>query len=247
MQTGEVLRRVVFNLLDAAKGGRLKKLKEVNKREIVEGVTPEYMERRIDLLLDYVKKHSPYYKKHPEWTKLEDFPVMTKGDFLEHYEEVLKMNSDEPAEPGELGRLVVTDYYNKTFPMVRYDTGDTGIMRMYQDEKGRMHGKYVEIYGRRGSLMYNCMGEPLSIHVFMNTLLKFEGVVYQAKCIQWGQKEYELLVNADRKKLVEEDLIAAYRHYLGEEAEIRITYVDEIPIQASGKFMVCENKWDGRK
>lgn len=46
------------------------------------------------------------------------------------------MNSDEPAEPGELGRLVVTDYYNKTFPMVRYDTGDTGIMRMYQDEKG---------------------------------------------------------------------------------------------------------------
>ena len=411
MQTGEVLRRVVFNLLDAAKGGKLKKLKEVNKREIVEGVTPEYMERRIDLLLDYVKNHSPYYKKHPEWTKLEDFPVMTKGDFLEHYEEVLvenskdqghlyrlstsgstgtpftvlcdgdkmnrvnmnfiscmelngfrlgmkrgefrawikgkntismwksfknnlvmvdisnmgddsleqickdieekkiqvlvtysraltaltgyikrtkelfgfspvrsygnnengfiaiqlgedkeytidlynfypevlKMNSDEPAAPGELGRLVVTDYYNKTFPMVRYDTGDTGIMRMYQDEKGRMHGKYVEIYGRRGSLMYNCMGEPLSIHVFMNTLLKFEGVVRQAKCIQWGQKEYELLVNADRKKLVEEDLIAAYRHYLGEEADIRITYVDEIPIQASGKFMVCENKWDGRK
>lgn len=438
MQTGEVLRRVVFNLLDAAKGGKLKKLKEVNKREIVEGVTPEYMERRIDLLLDYVKNHSPYYKKHPEWTKLEDFPVMTKGDFLEHYEEVLvenskeqgnlyrlstsgstgtpftvlcdgdkmnrvnmnfiscmelngfrlgmkrgefrawikgkntismwksfknnlvmvdisnmgddsleqickdiekkkiqvlvtyssaltaltgyikrtgrdiskwkvemvfsmgealpdatyeltkeifgfspvrsygnnengfiaiqlgedkeytidlynfypevlKMNSDEPAAPGELGRLVVTDYYNKTFPMVRYDTGDTGIMWMYQDEKGRMHGKYVEIYGRRGSLMYNCMGEPLSIHVFMNTLLKFEGVVRQAKCIQWGQKEYELLVNADRKKLVEEDLIAAYRHYLGEEADIRITYVDEIPIQASGKFMVCENKWDGRK
>ena len=44
MQTGEVLRRVVFNLLDAAKGGKLKKLKEVNKREIVEGVTPDYME-----------------------------------------------------------------------------------------------------------------------------------------------------------------------------------------------------------
>ena len=39
MQTGEVLRREVFNLLDAAKGGRLKKLKEVNKHEIVEGVT----------------------------------------------------------------------------------------------------------------------------------------------------------------------------------------------------------------
>ena len=438
MQTGEVLRRQVFNLLDAAKGGRLKKLKEVNKHEIVEGVTEDYMERRVQTLLSYVKQHSPYYKEHPEWTKLEDFPVMTKGDFIEHYDEVLvdcvreqgnlyrlstsgstgtpftvlcdgdkmsrvnmnfiscmelngfrmgmkrgefrawikgkntiskwksfknnlimvdisnmgdesldkicrdiekkkiqvlvtyssaltaltqyirktgrdisrwsvemvfsmgealpqetydltkelfgfspvrsygnnengfiaiqldedpeytvdlynfypeilKLDSDEPAEPGELGRIVVTDYYNKTFPMVRYDTGDTGKMRIYYDKNGRVHAKYTEIYGRRGSLMYNTKGEPLSIHVFMNTLLKFEGIVYQAKCIQWGEKDYELLVNADRSRLDETELLAAYRRYLGEDAELRITYVDQIPIQASGKFMVCENKWNGRK
>ena len=140
----------------------------------------------------------------------------------------------------------MTDYYNKTFPMVRYDTGDTGKMRIEHDQKGRVHAKYMEIYGRRGSLMYNTKGEPLSIHVFMNTLLKFEGIVYQAKCIQWGEKKYELLVNADREKLDEAELLAAYRHYLGEDAEIQTTYVDQIPIQASGKFMVCENKWDGK-
>ena len=95
--------------------------------------------------------------------------------------------------------------------------------------------------------MYNTKGEPLSIHVFMNTLLKFEGTVYQAKCIQWREKDYELLVNADRSRLDETELLAAYRYYLGEDAELRITYVDQIPIQASGKFMVCENKWNGRK
>ena len=81
MQTGEVLRRVVFNLLDAAKGGKLKKLKEVNKREIVEGVTPEYMERRIDLLLDYVKNHSPYYKKTSGMDKTGRFPGDDQGRF----------------------------------------------------------------------------------------------------------------------------------------------------------------------
>ena len=86
-----------------------------------------------------------------------------------------------------------------------------------------------------------------SVFINTNTLLKFEGIVYQAKCIQWGEKDYELLVNADRKKLDEEELLAAYRHYLGEDADIKTTYVDQIPIQASGKFMVCENKWDGRK
>ena len=50
MNTGEVLRRTVFNLLDASKGGKLQKLKEVNKREIVEGVTEESMERRLKTL-----------------------------------------------------------------------------------------------------------------------------------------------------------------------------------------------------
>ena len=433
MQIGEVLRRVVFNGLDAAKGGKLKKLKEVNKREIVEGVTEDYRERRVQALLEYAKCHSPYYRENPQWKTLSDFPVLTKGDFIENYDkilvdnsgeqgnlyrlstsgstgtpftvlcdgdkmnrvnmnfiscmelngfrmgmkrgefrawikgkntismwksfknnlimvdisnmgeealekicrdiekkkiqvlvsyssalvalsqylkktgrdiskwkvemifsmgealpdgtydllkeifgfspvrsygnnengfiaiqldeekeytidlynfytEILKMDSDEPAEPGELGRIVVTDYYNKTFPMIRYDTGDTGKMRIYKDEKGRVHGKFLEIYGRRGSLMYNCQGEPLSIHVFMNILLNFEGVVYQAKCIQWEKKKYELLSNAAREKLKREEVLAAYRKYLGEEAQIQVTYVEEIPVQSSGKFMVCENR-----
>lgn len=432
MQIGEVLRRVVFNGLDAVKGGKLKKLKEVNKREIVEGVTEEYVERRIQALLEYAKDHSPYYRENPQWKELSDFPVLTKGDFIEAYDkiltdnsseqgnlyrlstsgstgtpftvlcdgdkmdrvnmnfiscmelngfrmgmkrgefrawikgkntiskwksfknnlimvdisnmgdeslekicrdiekkkiqvlvsyssalvalsqylkktgrdiskwkvemifsmgealpdgtydllqeifgfspvrsygnnengfiaiqlgeekeytidlynfytEILKMDSDEPAEPGELGRIVVTDYYNKTFPMIRYDTGDTGKIRLYKDEKGRLHGKFVEIYGRRGSLIYNCQGEPLSIHVFMNILLNFEGIVYQAKCIQREKKEYELLINADREKLQIEEVLAAYRKYLGAEAQIKVTYVEEIPVQSSGKFMVCEN------
>ena len=434
MQAGEILRRTAFNILDKLHGGKLEKIKKVNKREIVEGITEEYAQRRVEMLLDYAKKHSPYYKNYQDAQDITEFPVMTKMKYNENmdavlcdtfrdrkdslfrlktsgstgapftvlcdgdkmnrvnmnfisfmelngfrmgmkrgefrvwipgknviskwksfknnlimvdisnmgeealekicrdiekkkiqvlvsyssalvalsqylkktgrdiskwkvemifsmgealpdgtydllkeifgfspvrsygnnengfiaiqldeekeytidlynfYTEILKMDSDEPAEPGELGRIVVTDYYNKTFPMIRYDTGDTGKMRIYKDEKGRVHGKFLEIYGRRGSLMYNCQGEPLSIHVFMNILLNFEGVVYQAKCIQWEKKKYELLINADREKLKIEEVLAAYRKYLGEEAQIQVTYVEEIPVQSSGKFMVCENR-----
>ena len=433
MQIGEVLRRVVFNGLDAAKGGKLKKLKEVNKREIVEGVTEDYRERRVQALLEYAKCHSPYYRENPQWKTLSDFPVLTKGDFIENYDKILvdnsgeqgnlyrlstsgstgtpftvlcdgdKMNrvnmnfisfmelngfrmgmkrgefrvwipgknviskwksfknnlimidisnmgddaladicekirkdriqvlvayssaltvladylkrkkvairkwdvemvfamgealpqktydlireifgfsavrsygnnengflacqvgeedrytvdlynfyiemlsldSDEPVKPGELGRIVVTDFYNKAFPMIRYDTGDTGIYQEVTDEKGRKHGYFTEIYGRRGSMMYNCKGEPLSIHVFMNVLINMEGIVHQAKCIQWEKKRYELLLNADRTRVNEDEVVASYRKYLGEEAQIDVTYVDEIPIEASGKRMVCVQK-----
>ena len=95
MQIGEVLRRVVFNGLDAVKGGKLKKLKEVNKREIVEGVTEEYVERRIQALLEYAKDHSPYYRENSQWKELSDFPVLTKGDFIEAYDKILTDNSSE--------------------------------------------------------------------------------------------------------------------------------------------------------
>ena len=63
----------------------------------------------------------------------------------------------------------------------------------------------------------------------------------RAKCIQREKKEYELLINADREKLQIEEVLAAYRKYLGAEAQIKVTYVEEIPVQSSGKFMVCEN------
>jgi len=434
VQVGEVGRRWVFNVVDAFRGGKLRRLKEVNKREIVDGVTDAYVERRLGKLLCYVKERSGFYRGQNGLEKLSDFPVLDKGDYIKHYGEVLcdsyqdgkqrvfslstsgstgtpfrvvcdgdkmnrinmnfiscmelngfrmgmkrgefrvwipgknaitplkslknnlimidisnigdehlkdicktirekriqvlvsyssaltalaqyilkekidvskwevemvfsmgealadgtydllkgifgfapvrsygnnengfiaiqlneesdytidlynyyvevlKLDSDEEAAPGEVGRIVVTDYYNKAFPMVRYDTGDTGIMEMYYDEQGRRHGRFKEIYGRRGSLMYNCRGEPLSIHVFMNILIGLEGVVDQAKCIQWEKTRYEVLLKGDRERIDEEGIVASYRNYLGEEAIIDVTYVDEIPVQASGKWMACENR-----
>lgn len=163
-------------------------------------------------------------------------------DLYNFYFEMLKLDSDEPAEEGELGRIVVTDYYNRAFPMIRYDTGDTGIYRKTVDENGRIHGTFEEIYGRRGSLMYNTKGEPLSIHVFMNVLINLEDTVRQAKCIQWEKDRYELLLNADRELVDEEEVVSLYRRFLGEDARIEVTYVDEIPIEASGKRLVCENR-----
>ena len=163
-------------------------------------------------------------------------------DLYNFYFEMLKLDSDEPAEEGELGRIVVTDYYNRAFPMIRYDTGDTGIYRKTVGPDGRIRGTFEEIYGRRGSLMYNTKGEPLSIHVFMNVLINLEDTVRQAKCIQWEKDRYELLLNADRGRIDEEGVVGLYRGFLGEDAKITVTYVDEIPVEASGKRLVCENR-----
>lgn len=55
--------------------------------------------------------------------------------------------------------------------------------------------------------MYNTKGEPLSIHVFMNVLIHLEGIVHQAKCIQWEKKRYELLLNADKRVINEAEVV----------------------------------------
>ncbi|MCF0132445.1 MAG: phenylacetate--CoA ligase family protein [Blautia sp.] len=164
------------------------------------------------------------------------------ADLYNFYIEILKMDSDEPADSGELGRVVITDYYNRAFPMIRYDTGDTALYEEICDGRGRIHGYFNEIYGRRGSLLYNCDGEPLSMHCFLNVLIDLEDVVHQAKCIQWEKTRYELLLNADPEKVDEQMVINAYKQYLGDAARIDVTYVDEIPVEASGKRMVCENR-----
>ena len=435
-QAGEVLRRVAFFGLDMMRGGKMKRLLEVNKSEIVRGITQEYQDRRLDQILTYAAENCEFYRNLPANGSLTAFPVQNKGDFIEHYEgilsdefrddrdkltklstsgstgtpftvladkdkmshvymnfmsvmelngfrlgmkrgefrawikgkntiskwhsvknnllmidisnmgdesvkaildrikrdriqvlvayssaiqalcdyversgydtagwsvemiftmgealpagtrkkaaelfgitpvlsygnnengfvavsldgndlytidlynyyvEILKMDSDEPADEGELGRIVVTDFYNRAFPMIRYDTGDTGKIRKYKDDEGRLHACFTEIYGRRGSLLYNTKGEPLSIHVFMNVLLNFEGEIQQAKCIQTGEKEYTLEINALKLPIDEEKVVSAYRHYLGDDAVITVEYLEgRIPIQQSGKTMVCENRW----
>jgi phenylacetate-CoA ligase len=434
MQAGEVLRRTAFNALDSIHGNKLKKLKDTNKREIVDGVTPEYASRRIRKITEYAAKNCPFYRELPTKAKLSDFPVQNKGDFIEHYDgilsdefrsqkdkltklstsgstgtpftvladpdkmnhvfmnfmsvmelngfrlgmkraefrawikgkntissfksfknnlkmfdisnmgdealreicdrikrekiqvlvtyssaltalsqyvyrtgydtsnwdvemiftmgeampestrklasemfgtvpvrsygnnengfvavslpgendytidlynyqvEILSLTSDEPVPDGELGRIVVTDYYNRAFPMIRYDTGDTGKIYRWKDENGRLHAKFTEIYGRRGSMLYNTAGEPLSIHVFMNVLLNFEGVLRQAKCIQTDVDAYELYLNpVNKETLNEQAVLDAYKKYLGADAKVTVIYVDNLPIQQSGKTMVCEN------
>lgn len=158
-----------------------------------------------------------------------------------YYYEILKFDSDEPAEDGEIGRIVITDLTNRAFPVIRYDNGDSA-----RAEKVRRNGRFrltlKELCGRRSDMLYDTRGNAVTPYIVTNNLWDVKGV-RQYRFLQTGEKEYELHLNGDRSVMDVEDMIGRIRPALGEDARIRPVFVDEIPVLASGKRKYIENLW----
>ncbi len=144
--------------------------------------------------------------------------------------EVLKLDSDVPAAFGELGRIVITDLYNFAMPMIRYDTGDLGVA-----EKRGNALVLSRVEGRKADCIYATNGEPISFHTFANSIRTFDEVK-QYQVIQNGARDYVLKLNLGGAAFPRErELAELLKSYLGADAILKIEYVDEIPVLASGK------------
>lgn len=153
-------------------------------------------------------------------------------NWASYYFEILKLESDERAEDGELGRIVVTDLYNKAFPMIRYDTGD--VARMHCDNNDTLP-VFMELYGRRMDLIYDTKGEVVSPFLLCRTMRLSHGIE-QWQFIQETATEYTLKItaNTEVKPSCEEE-VKSFKKTLGEDAVIHVEYVENIPVMNSLK------------
>lgn len=165
----------------------------------------------------------------------DDFEI----NWASYHIEILDLNEDKPVAMGELGRLVVTDYFNFAMPMVRYDTGDVGIMDI--DPKT---GELVlsKIDGRKMDMFTNTKGEYISSHI-IHHILQFNGID-QFQFVEEENNEYiiKLKVSQNLDERDENELRNLYRDYFGEDAIITIQYVEDIPLLPSGKRKLVINK-----
>lgn len=167
---------------------------------------------------------------------------MNRADY---YVEVLKMDSDEPAEVGEIGRLVVTDFYNYAMPMIRYDTGDVGavVMRKHNGVEREAIGSFG---GRKVDMVSDCKGNPVSPFSITNMMWRYQSIK-QFQFIQKIDGHYTLILNADRNNVDEEDLLNNYRRIFGDDSVFEIEYCDDIPVMASGKKRYIVNESVARR
>ncbi len=152
------------------------------------------------------------------------------------YVEVFKFDEDILAESGELGRIIITDLFNYCTPMIRYDTGDIGIVNYNCSPP-----VFKTIEGRKMDTIFNTKGEVVSSFIMINNYT-YSGVK-QSQLIQEGEKKYTIKLNTSDIFNQEKKLLKDFKDYLGDDAEIKIEYVLEIPLLASGKRKTTINNY----
>ncbi len=153
-------------------------------------------------------------------------------NWASYYFEILKFDSDEPAADGELGRIVVTDLYNRAFPMIRYDTGDVAKM-IHTDGNFPC---FIDLLGRRMDLIRTADGGVVSPFLISQTFKCAKGVA-QWQFIQKTLKDYVVKIvaedGAEKPDCV--DGINKFREILGDDINVKVEYVDEVPVLNSLK------------
>lgn len=164
--------------------------------------------------------------------------IINTGSF---FVEILNINSNDLVPDGELGRIVITDLYNKAMPLIRYDTGDLGIMT-HTSKKGEKGKFLLKIEGRSNDCIYSSKGELLSPVTISVNMWKYHDLK-QYQFIQTSEKSFEIKLVCDSKPYIREnELVNDIIALVGDDAKIDLIYVDNIPLLKSGKRQYVINK-----
>ena len=148
--------------------------------------------------------------------------------------EILKLNSDEEAEIGEMGRVVITDLFNYAMPFIRYDTGDLAIAHKKNSLTGRVE-ILRRVEGRKSDMVYSTTDVPLSTFSIGVEMDLFKEIG-QYQFIQNSKKDYELNLKGAKDFYKDEEFINVFKKLLGDDANIKINHVNDMPVLNSGKF-----------
>lgn len=155
--------------------------------------------------------------------------------------EILDLERDISVEPGEIGRIVITDLYNSITPMIRYDTGDLGNFTIDSKNKN-VFPMLKTVYGRSLDAITGTNGKIINPFVIFGNFYKFPELS-QIQLIQESQYDYTFLVNYDEEFTREKEFLNFFKSYLGEDAKVTIKYIDKIPLLNSGKRRVLVNQY----
>lgn len=168
-----------------------------------------------------------------------------QGQFWVNTEHVLVevLKGGQPAAPGELGEVVVTNLTSTLMPFIRYATGD--ILRQPEPAVGGLPGELgplcPPIEGRTSDLLLTTAGVPCASRPLVNTLLEtLGGELFHLRQQSATECQLHLLESsAGRAELA----VGQVRAHLGEATAVTVVVGREFAALRSGKHrFVCSRE-----
>ncbi len=147
----------------------------------------------------------------------------------------------KPANPGEIGRVLVTGLVRKSMPLFRYELGDRAESTGYASdcECGLQWPTMGYVEGRSEDLVKTRDGRKIGYLCF-HAAKDLKGIK-EAQIVQEGYEQYRCnLVIADSEQVAKEHLETKIREQLVKRLQMQVNihfnYVQSIPRGPNGKF-----------
>ena len=160
------------------------------------------------------------------------------------YVEIIKEDGSPCYEEGDEGEIVGTNLFNFSMPFIRYKTGDWAKRLSSECECGRNWDRITEVKGRwKKEFVVGSSGAKIS-----TAALNMHGDLFNSvQRFQYFQdKPGEMVIKILPKKEFlsdSQDLIeSAYKKKVGDELQVKIRIVDDIPLTKRGKVKMLDSR-----
>lgn len=147
----------------------------------------------------------------------------------------------QPAAPGETGELVCTGFLNHAMPMIRYRIGDSAVATDRTCECGRNWPVIDRLLGRVDDVIVTTDGRRVGR---LDPLFKGLTGIKETQIVQLGYDRMVVNIVPDRGYTAEiaESLIASLKLRVGQDMQVELCLMDQIPRTSSGKFRAVVSK-----
>lgn len=152
---------------------------------------------------------------------------------------------DQDNNPAQSGKLVVTSFTSEGTPLIRYDIGDSITLadEIETCSCGNNNPLVKEILGRIDDYIFSAENGKINLGNVSNTLKDTKGII-KFQVIQDHLDEITIVLQKDEKlynSKMEEIFLRNWKDRLGSSIKINLKYVDDIPVETSGKFRIVKN------
>lgn len=153
---------------------------------------------------------------------------------------VESLRDGRPAEPGQEGELVVTNLHSDAAPLIRYATGDAGVLGREKCSCGRSLPLLTAISGRLVDFLVRPDGHKLSPYVVTCAIEDVPGV-RQFQVVQTSPDEVTVHLIASTDRSTVEQVRTAVASAMGIGTRIVVEQASSLSPEPNGKFKVVKS------